>query len=800
MGEVGVARLIEGMRNQTTLALGSLVALALLSACPGPEAIDGHGPIADDISGRLGDPLPSADADWRSVFARGKAVAEHRYLRSEGVGPAFNVSFCVACHERPVTGGGAGLYRNFAIGAQGLADGSQIPAESMGAAGGVLRIYYLGDAQAQARPAVGSEVNVIGQRNPIPFFGAGLLAELSTEEILSREDPDDADGDGISGRANWDRGFAGRFGRKAQTVSIEGFIRGPLFNHLGITSDPLSDEQKAMLPVDSSSAAAQQLEQIEPLLIGLRELGQASAPEVSLVDDDGVADPELASEDLFDLVSFAMLLAAPELEPLSEQGLRGRDLFDELRCGACHTPRLQGPRGPLPVYSDLLLHDMGEELADGLEQGLATGSEFRTQPLWGLAAVGPYLHDGRAETIEQAILLHAGEAEAVAAAAGALSEDEMADLVEFLRSLGGRDQHSPGLLEPGAEVPEVGEFGGPIAGLSAAEAAEFEAGRALFDREFGLQSGLGGPRFNGDSCRACHFEPAIGGSGPLGVNVMRHGILNEQGEFVPPAVGTILHREVALRNQTNLPEDSANVFEHRQSPPLFGLGLVDAIPDELILANADPEDSITPDGISGRVSWTDGNRLGRFGWKAQVPTLEEFVRDAVAAELGMTLPYVDGLTFGRIQDNDGVADPELSLSEADALLFFMLALGPPPRVPGSVEDPEVAAGEQLFDDLACASCHLPELGGVPLYSDLLLHEILPATAVGIEDASASMWEFRTAPLWGLRMSGPYMHSGEAETIAEAIALHDREAAGARDAYLASSEVEQAALLAFLSSL
>jgi CxxC motif-containing protein (DUF1111 family) len=337
-------------------------------------------------------------------------------------------------------------------------------------------------------------------------------------------------------------------------------------------------------------------------------------------------------------------------------------------------------------------------------------------------------------------------------------------------------------------------------GLSEAELAEFETARVVFDTEFGRRAGLGGPRFNGDSCRACHFEPMIGGAGPLGVNVMRHGILDQDGEFVAPAVGTILHRELALDNQTNLPQAEANIFEHRQTPPLFGLGLVDAISDAAILANADPDDTLVPDGISGRASWTDGNRLGRFGWKAQVPSLEEFVRDAVTNELGMTLPYVEGLTFGRIQDNDGVADPELTQTDADLMLFFMQALAPPPRLEGSASDPEVAAGEQVFADIGCASCHLPELEGVALYSDLLLHEILPAEAAGIEDTSANMWEFRTAPLWGLHASGPYMHDGRAETVAAAIEQHAAEGAAARDAFAALGQADRDALLAFLASL
>ena len=91
-------------------------------------------------------------------------------------------------------------------------------------------------------------------------------------------------------------------------------------------------------------------------------------------------------------------------------------------------------------------------------------------------------------------------------------------------------------------------------GLSGARMSDFEAGRVEFDREFGYSQGVGGPRFNGDSCRACHFEPAVGGAGPQGVNVMRHGILNGDDEFVVPAVGTILHKTTSLSDSANLPQ------------------------------------------------------------------------------------------------------------------------------------------------------------------------------------------------------------------------------------------------------
>ena len=494
-----------------------------------------------------------------------------------------------------------------------------------------------------------------------------------------------------------------------------------------------------------------------------------------------------------------MLLAVPSIEPLTPEGEAGRQVFEDAGCGGCHAPRLEGPRGPLPVYSDLLLHDMGDALADDIDQGEASGREFRTQPLWGVSAVGPYLHDGRAETLLQAILLHGGEAQAARDRVAARPGAEQAQLVAFLMSLGGRDQYSPGLVPMDEPAPDFGAWGGPVRAMSGREAARFEAGRRLFDRERGLASGLGAPRFNGDSCRACHFEPVLGGAGPLGVNVMRHGIANAEGRFVPPAVGTILHRETALIGHAPVAQAAANVFEPRQTPHLFGLGLIDALPEAVIMANADPDDAVSADGITGRVSYTDDGRVGRFGWKAQVPSLAEFVRDAFGAELGMTVAYQPGLTFGRLHDEDAVADPEVPVEEAELMRDFLAALGPPPRAEGDVQ-----AGLQVFEATGCAACHIPALegpgGAVPLFSDLLLHEILPTDAWGVEDTSANMREFRTAPLWGLRETAPYWHTGEAETVEAAILLHEGEGRAAQDAFRSLSTVEKEALLAFLGTL
>lgn len=801
----------------------ALVCLTLAAVgCGDNIPRDNHGPIAPGISAPLGEPIPSATPEQLATFERGKEVANRRFALGDGLGPVFNVTFCTACHEKPATGGSAGLYRNFALVGQQL-DGPFFPSnlvqlfdcgdletppaerqqnpppESVdGALNGVLRIY--GYDQNTSRPDPGTLINIAAGRNPIPFFGVGLLAEIPEAEIRKREDPDDEDGDGISGRVNLEMGFVGRFGRKAQTASIEGFIRGPLFNHLGVTSDPLTDEQRSRLPVDSSEDA---LARQAMMWLGdsLAERAQAAAPGTPNCDLDDIPDPEMSPDDLFDLISFSMLLAAPRLEPLDDETRRGLQLFDKAGCDRCHAPRLESPRGPLPVYSDLLLHDMGPDLADFIVQSEASGSEFRTQPLWGIAAVGPYLHDGRAGTIEEAILLHGGEARASRDRFDAYDVDQRAAVVEFLLSLGGRDQASGGLIPPSSAAPADGDYGGPMAGINGTDRRAFEAGRLAFDREFRFADGVGAPRFNGDSCRACHFEPAIGGAGPRGVNVMRHGIL-DGGTFTAPEVGTILHRVSSEVTTVNFPEDGITVFEHRQTPSLLGLGLLDALPDSAITANADPDDGDN-NGISGRVSMTSDGRVGRFGWKAQVPSLAEFTRDAAGAELGMTMEAQAGLTFGAETDGDAVADPELDLETAGQILEFMQLLAPPPR--RAPADPTAAAqGEGLFATVGCDGCHIPALQGadgpVQAYTDMLLHEILPAGSDGIEDTAASVLEFRTAPLWGISTTAPYMHSGEADTLDEAIRLHDGEAAAIRDAYIALTADERAALVAFLETL
>lgn len=780
--------------SRNPVYLCAALAALTLSACDDGDEDAPVGPdaaIAEGIFAKPGAIRPSATDEQRAIFERGEAVAKKRFAPADGLGPKFNVTFCAACHEKPVFGGAAARYRDFFIHGQRTGEGTFFLS---GDRAGILAAYDVDPAAP--RPMPDPDANVYALRNPIPFFGVGLIAELPEEVILAHADPDDADGDGISGRPNYDRGFVGRFGMKAQTVSIEGFIRGPLFNHVGLTSDPLTAELQDMLPVPSAA-----VDRVDALTVadGLSQRGfhQAAAPAEPLTDDDAVADPELAPQDLFDLVAWSMLLAAPEPEPPTEQSERGRGVFAEVGCAKCHVPALVGPRGAIPLFSDLLLHDMGEASDDGLTMGLAEPTEFRTAPLWGIDAVGPYLHDGRADTLDEAIRLHDGEGAAARDAYVALEDAGRADLLAFLDSLGTDDVVTEGLVPAGAPVPAVGAAGGPQFELVGDEVDLFLAGRSVFDRDRPIHEGTG-PRFNGDSCRACHFDPVVGGAGPLGVNAMRNGIVGTDGGFAAPPEGTGLAK-LAIAGAERAHGFGRNVFEARQTPTTLGLGALDRVPPESIVANADPTDA-DGDGIAGIAHvLPNDDRIGRFGWKAQVPSASEFVRDALTNEIGLTLPPQPGHTFGRTEDDDDVPDPEITLAEMEALHFYLTSLAPPPAP--AEDDP---AARALFAQVGCADCHIPRLDGLDseadAYTDLLLHVVGPADKPGIVDGLATAGHFRTPPLWGVGTTAPFMHDGSAPAIEAAIRAHEGEALASREAFEALDAAARAQLLGFLETL
>lgn len=751
-------------------ALLFVTLIASLAACASPEAASTP-TVAEGIFAPIGEPLPGISDAERALFDAGRRLALRQFSAAEGLGPEVNATSCGGCHERPALGGSSGHYRDFLmVGKFREPDNSFEPLGSNGDA----REYSLADGRAPSDPTT----VVTATRHAIPFFGAGLLSEIPDAELLTRHDPYDLDHDGISGIANIDHELVGRFGRKAQNVTIEQFVRGPLLNHLGLTTAGLTDEDRASLPIP---------------IVG--------PPSSDVTDNDSVADPELPKDNVIELMSFALLLAAPEPDAPTAESEHGRALFDSARCTSCHVPLLVGPRGGIPAFTDLLLHDMGEELADGIVQGFGLAYEYRTQPLWGVAAAGPYLHDGRADTLDEAIRAHGGEALASRDAYVAMSSEERDDVIAFLESLGGNASRGSGTLPVGTPIPAQGEYGSTIPDLSQTPTSDFLRGREVFDRDFARGAGLG-PLFNGDSCRGCHSTPTIGGSGPFDVNVIRHGTLDAEGTFTDPSIGQIAHRHSIAGNERAPFDRSANVVELRQTPAIFGGGLIELIDDDAILLASDPDD-LNGDGISGRAHVLSDGRLGRFGWKAQVPDLEEFARDAFSNEMGVTLPVQSGRTFGQTSDDDASPDPELDVEELRVLVSYMRTLAPPPRTQSNVAMED--AGSTLFASFGCAACHTPTLPTrmgmpAPVYSDLLLHDVASVDAAGIQDGDASPREFRTPPLWGLHESAPYMHDGRAFTIEEAIAAHQSEGAMSVTNVTMATSSDREALLAFLSSL
>jgi CxxC motif-containing protein (DUF1111 family) len=212
---------------------------------------------------------------------------------------------------------------------------------------------------------------------------------------------------------------------KAQVNNVEVFTRAPLQNQMGITSDPFLGSDSTV----SSSLAAFQ---------------GTTDPNAPTLDGDGIPDPEISPGDLGDLIAFTRFLAPPAPQPFTPAAINGQLQFDNIGCTDCHLPSLPSSRGPVDAFTDLLLHNMGPDLADGLNFGTpqfssidppTNESEFRTQPLWGVSMAAPFMHDGRAETLQEAIEMHAGEAEASRDAFLGLTEVERSEIIEFLEKL-----------------------------------------------------------------------------------------------------------------------------------------------------------------------------------------------------------------------------------------------------------------------------------------------------------------------------------------------------------------------------
>jgi CxxC motif-containing protein (DUF1111 family) len=365
-------------------------------------------------------------------------------------------------------------------------------------------------------------------------------------------------------------------------------------------------------------------------------------------------------------------------------------------------------------------------------------------------------------------------------------------------------------------------LGDPFTNLTAAELALFNSGKAEFEAAESVEEGLG-PVFNEASCATCHNGP-VGGT--TGRKETRFGRI-VSGAFDPMTeLGGSLIQDHGIGLMTTtagtytftgeaVPPE-ATVSAGRITTPLFGLGLVDAVPDQELLQLARLEAAASP-ATAGTPSMTTEirsgqTRVGRFGWKAQVPTLHQFSGDAYLNEMGITNPEFPNENCPEGDCSLLAYNPQPNLNDdgtgVTEFTDFMTLLAPPPRGELSVQ---VLAGRGVFAAIGCANCHTPALvtATSPVaalsrkvfqpFSDFLLHD-MGSLGDGIAQGSATGRQMRTAPLWGVRSRALLLHDGRATSLDAAILAHDGQGARARDRFLRLSPRDRFALRQFLNSL
>jgi CxxC motif-containing protein (DUF1111 family) len=373
-------------------------------------------------------------------------------------------------------------------------------------------------------------------------------------------------------------------------------------------------------------------------------------------------------------------------------------------------------------------------------------------------------------------------------------------------------------IRPPMPHPQPGQLGDALPGLTAAQLALFTGGREEFEAVETPEGGLG-PIFNGTSCAGCHSAGAIGGASAN--TVTRFGrVANGRFDPLDHLGGSLLQDKAIAPEALERVPPEANVVTKRLSTPLFGAGLIEAVPDaEILLSALRPQ----PDGVRGRAALiTDAasgkTRVGRFGWKAQQATLLSFAGDAYLNEMGVTsrlFPKENApngnqallAIWDLVPDIEDTVGPD-GTSDIDHAADFMRFLAPPAPLRMTAA---ALAGARVFERINCSACHTPALltGAspvtalahkvVPLYSDLLLHD-MGKLGDGIEQGPAKMTEMRTAPLWGLRARAPYLHDGRAATVDAAVRAHEGQGAPSRNRYNALGAGERQQLLDFLGSI
>lgn len=374
-------------------------------------------------------------------------------------------------------------------------------------------------------------------------------------------------------------------------------------------------------------------------------------------------------------------------------------------------------------------------------------------------------------------------------------------------------------------------FGFPAANVTGPRVDRFFVGNAFFKTNWVAapastegRDGLG-PLFNAPSCSACHLRDGRGaptGAALLfristaegaphpayGDQVQPFGVLGVKGEPSP----RVAYEEVPGAYGDGAPyslrrpayELEGLRISPRIAPSVFGVGLLETIPEARILGLA-KRNGGRPNAVPHVRA--GGTSIGRFGWKANQPSVEQQIAAAFLGDIGITSPLFP--EPGR--------PPEINEEKLEAVTFYMKMLAVPAR--RRPRDPEVRRGRSLFAAAGCASCHaprhvtgddprFPELSRQTIfpYTDLLLHDMGPGLADGRPDHRASGSEWRTPPLWGLGLVETVnghtflLHDGRARNAAEAVLWHGGEAEGARESFRKMKAADRAALLAFVNDL
>jgi CxxC motif-containing protein (DUF1111 family) len=409
-------------------------------------------------------------------------------------------------------------------------------------------------------------------------------------------------------------------------------------------------------------------------------------------------------------------------------------------------------------------------------------------------------------------------------------------------------------------------FGQAAPNLSPASLRKHDAGDEAFAAEFAARASMGvpgglGPIFHHVACEGCHVgdgrgKPELDEKGFNGLllrlsqmGVDAHGgglpIMGFGGQLQDQAIAgvrpegkfSIAYTEQAgafgdgtpfsLRapryviQNTYLPLPANVQVSPRIASPVFGLGLLEALDEQTIVAGADPNDR-NNDGISGKANyvWDVKSQkivLGRFGWKANQPSLLQQNAAAFNGDMGVTTSlFPDESSAGQIQAIPAHA-PEVDDRTLDAVVHYTQTLGVPAR--RNLADAAVQRGKLVFENAKCAACHTPSLRtgtlqGLPEvsnqqifpYTDMLLHDMGEGLADNRPDFAATGREWRTTPLWGLGLTATVnkhtflLHDGRARNVMEAILWHGGEAQASRDYVRRLAKDDRDALLAFLSSL